>query len=271
MRLGISSYTYVWAVGIAEYPTLPQPMTPEQLLRKAAELGVSVVQIGDNLPLDRLDDRAIDRVWNEALRLGIELEVGTGGIAPAMLGRYLEIAVRLQSKIVRTLPDTHQHHPSPDEVVETLSAIATQYEQAGVTLAIENHDRFPAPVLIDILGRIGSQHVGICLDTANSLSCLETPQMVAEALGPWTVNLHVKDFRYRRPPHLKGFLVEGTPAGQGQLDVPWLLSSLRRHGRDFNAILELWPPPAATIEESVAQEDAWARESVRYLRTLIAE
>lgn len=271
MRLGVSSYTYVWAVGIPGYPTLPQPMTPEQLLHKATELGVRVVQIGDNLPLDRLSEREIERLEIEAPRLGIELEMGTGGIDPAVLDRYLQLAVRLQSKVVRTLLDTREHRPSADEVVATLRTVAPQYERAGVALAIENHDRFPAPKLIDILERVGSPQVGICLDTANSLSCLETPRMVVEALGPWTVNLHIKDFRYRRPPHLKGFLVEGAPAGQGQLDIPWLLSALRRHGRDVNAILELWPPPAATIEESVAQEDAWARESVHYLRTLIVE
>jgi len=29
MRLGISSYTYVWAVGVPSYPTLPKPMSTQ--------------------------------------------------------------------------------------------------------------------------------------------------------------------------------------------------------------------------------------------------
>ena len=110
----------------------------------------------------------------------------------------------------------------------------------------------PARVLVDMLKRIDSPSVGICLDTANSLSCLETPQQVVETLGPWTVNLHIKDFQYVRPTHHKGFLVEGRPAGQGQLDIPAILASLRQTGRAMNAIVELWPPPEATIAASIA-------------------
>jgi 3-oxoisoapionate decarboxylase len=85
-------------------------------------------------------------------------------------------------------------------------------------------------------------------------------------LGRRVVNLHVKDFLARRLPHAKGFLIEGCPAGQGLLDVPGLLAELRARGRDPNAILELWPPP-----EAAAQEDAWAAESVRYLRRFLPD
>lgn len=79
----------------------------------------------------------------------------------------------------------------------------------------------------------------------------------------------MKDFQIFRPTHRKGFVVEGRPAGQGQLNVPWLLAELRAKGRDPNAILELWPPPEATVHESIAKENAWAVESVRYLRQFI--
>ena len=69
-----------------------------------------------------------------------------------------------------------------------------------------------------------------------------------------------------------GFAIEGTPAGQGRLDVPWLLGELKAAtNRDFNAILELWPPPVADIENTVQKEAAWAVESVNYLRTLISD
>ena len=53
--------------------------------------------------------------------------------------------------------------------------------------------------------------------------------------------------------------------------MPWLLTQFRAAGRDPNAILEQWPPPETTIEATIAREKAWARESVIYLRTLIAD
>ncbi|NTW36601.1 MAG: hypothetical protein HGB17_10810, partial [Syntrophobacteraceae bacterium] len=50
MRLGIGSYTFPWAVGMPGHRPA-QPMTALDLLDKATQLGVGVVQICDNLPL----------------------------------------------------------------------------------------------------------------------------------------------------------------------------------------------------------------------------
>jgi sugar phosphate isomerase/epimerase len=66
-------------------------------------------------------------------------------------------------------------------------------------------------------------------------------------------------------------VVEGCPAGQGQLAVRALLAAVRATGREMNAIVELWPPPEPTVAASIAKEDAWARESVRYLRQFIPD
>lgn len=270
MRLGIGSYTYVWAVGVSGYPAPSRPLTATQLLGRADELGVRVVQIADNLPLDALPDRELDALVREAGRRGIALEAGTRGIHPDHLRRYLSLAVRLKSPILRTVIDTPDHEPTPDEVVDLLRSVLPDFARAGVCLAIENHDRFPAAILAGILERVGGS-VGICLDTANSIGCLESLDSLLGRLGQWIVNLHIKDYRIFRPPHQKGFVVEGCPAGQGQLDIAELLSAVRATGRDMNAIVELWPAPESTVLASVAKEETWARESVRYLRQFIPD
>jgi hypothetical protein len=38
-----------------------------------------------------------------------------------------------------------------------------------------------------------------------------------------------------------------------------------------NAVLELWTPRAATLDETIALEAEWAEASVRYLRQLIPD
>jgi sugar phosphate isomerase/epimerase len=81
----------------------------------------------------------------------------------------------------------------------------------------------------------------------------------------------LKDYEIRRLTHLKGFLIEGRPAGQGHLDIPYLLQRLREMGRDPNVIVELWPGPESSTGETIAKEAAWATESVRYLRQYILE
>ncbi len=264
MRLGLGTYACAWAIGVPGYPPR-RPMSASEFLARAAELGLSLVQIADNLPLDRLQAGDLRSLLERAGGLGIGVEVGTRGIRHDHLMRYLDLAVMFGSPILRVVVDTADHRPAPDEVVEMLASAAAEFERAGVVLAVENHDRFPAATLAHIIESVGSTHVGICLDTVNSFGALEAPETVVRSLGRHVVNLHVKDFRIRRASHMMGFVVEGCPAGEGQLDIPWLLGVLSEMGRDPNAILELWPPPEGSLEETIQKEEAWAAASVRHL------
>jgi 3-oxoisoapionate decarboxylase len=268
MRLGISSYTYTWAIGVAGHEP-ESPMNAIRLLRAAAELGVSVVQVADNLPLDRLGAPELEEFRAEARSLGIDVEVGTRGISAAHLRAYLDLARRLDSRVLRIVIDTAACRPTEDEVVSTLAPQLPEFERNGIVLAIENHDRFRAREFARIVERLGASIVGICLDTVNSFGALEGPEVVVETLGPYVLNLHVKDFTIHRASHMMGFSIEGRPAGEGRLDVPWLLDRLARLGRDPNAVLEVWTPPAGDLRATIEREAEWARRSVRYLRTLI--
>jgi sugar phosphate isomerase/epimerase len=268
MKLGIGSYTFAWDVGVPGHEP-DRPMTAADLLDTAQTLGVDVVQIADNLPLHRLAPAEIASLADRAVTCGLDVEVGTRGIAPDHLRAYLGLAVTFDSPILRVVTDTADHQPTEDEIVTTVRSLIPAFEEAGVTLAIENHDRFTSAALVELLERIDSDCVGICLDTVNSFGALEGPVRVVEALGPRTVNLHVKDFTITRASHQMGFAIEGRPAGRGRLDVPWLLNRLRSMDRDVNAILELWTPPEPELADTLAKERAWAAESVAYLRDLI--
>jgi hypothetical protein len=68
---------------------------------------------------------------------------------------------------------------------------------------------------------------------------------------------------------MMGFRVEGRPAGEELLNVPWLLDLLHAQGAECNAILELWPPEQSSLADTIALEQRWARKSIDYLRTLI--
>ena len=270
MKLGLSSYTFTWAVGVPSH--LPaRPLTALGLLERAAHAGVHVVQFADNLPLDALSAVELDTLQAYAEEHAIQVEVGTRGIAPEHLRRYLDLARRFSSPILRVVLDSDDHHPTPEEATALLAPLQAEFLAAGVTLAIENHDRFPCAVLAGVVRCLGVHWVGVCLDTVNSFGALEGPAAVIDTLGPLVVNLHVKDFTIFRASHRMGFSVEGRPAGQGRLDIPRLLQALRPSPRDFNAILELWTPPEATLAETIAKEEDWAEASLAFLRGLIAE
>lgn len=135
-------------------------------------------------------------------------------------------------------------------------------------LGIENHDRFPAATLREMVENAGSDRIGVCLDTANSLGAGEGLDTVLRELGPLTLNLHIKDFHIARVPYLMGFTVEGRPAGAGQLDVPRLLTGFTPFHRCETTVLELWTPPEAEIERTVAKEESWAAQSLAYWKPL---
>ncbi len=246
-------------------------MTAGDLLRKAHALSAEVVQICDNIPLHDLSAAELDNLREYADASDIEIEVGTRGVRPEHLLTYLSIANRLGSQLVRVVVDTDGERPSEEEIIRQIRSVLGEFEQSNVSIAIENHDRFPARSLVSIVEKLKSPNVGICLDTVNSFGALEVPEVVVEALAPLVLSLHVKDFEIRRANHQMGFVIEGTPLGIGRLNVPWLLNRIRSAGRDPNAIIELWTPPEHDLSATLAKEDSWARESLTYLRRITAE
>lgn len=268
MRLGLGSFAYAWAIGVPGHPPV-QPLTALGLLRKAQALGIGLVQFGDNLALSRLPDRELDECLAWAAGNHITIELGTRGLDESNLLTHLDLARRVGAPFVRLVVDAGGDEPSPKEVVQRLRPVVGRYAEAGVALGIENHDRFTARTLAGIIDQLGTERVGVVLDTVNSLGALEGPETVVSTLAPYALNLHVKDFVIERVPSQMGFIVTGCPVGQGRLDVPWVLKQLSGAGRDVNAILELWPPAQSTLEATLVMEQTWAEESVRYLRRLI--
>lgn len=270
MRLGIGSYTYGWAVG-TEQSRPPDALTALGLIGRAKSLGVRIVQLCDNLPADTWEEPALAGIASAAQEAGVAIEVGTSGSSPEHLSRCIGIAARLGSPILRLVVDAPGDHPDSPEVVRRLGRVVGEAERRGVAIAIENHDRFRAKALVGIVRELPPGPVGVCLDTVNSFGALEGPEVVVETLGPYVLNLHLKDFAVVRLPHLQGFTVEGRPLGTGMLDVEWLLARLREFGRDPSAIVELWTPPEPELAETVRKEAAWARQSVTAARRWIAD
>jgi sugar phosphate isomerase/epimerase len=270
MRLGIGSFTFTWAIGVPGHRPA-RPMTALDLLGEAERLGVTVVQVCDNLPLTQLGELELAAFAERARERAIQIELGARGLDPENLRAHLKLAGRFGCSFLRLVIDRPGDEPSPADAVRRLRAILPEFERAGIKLALENHDRFRSRVLAVMIEELGPERVGICLDTVNSFGALEGPEVVVEALGRYTLCLHVKDFTVRRVSHQMGFTVEGCPAGKGYLNVPWLLETLCVSPHAFNAILETWVTPGPSLEETIARERAWTEEGVRYLRTLIGK
>ena len=268
MKLGISSFTYGWGVGVKGHPPR-QPLDEHGLIDKAHELGVGLLQIGDNLPLHEFEAPRLSRLADRAAQENIELEVGVRGLTFERVADYITIARRLNARLIRFVIDDTNYQPSPDLVTAVLREVSPLLK--GLMLGLENHDRFPAKAFRNMIENAGSERVGVCLDTANSLGAGEGIESVATVLGPITVNLHIKDFWIERVPHLMGFNVTGRPAGSGMLKLPALLERLASFNRCHTAVVELWTPPETRLEQTIAKEVAWAAQSMAYLKPLFAK
>ena len=268
MRLGVSSFTFPWAIGGIESDH-PVAMDALDLLERAHLLGADVLQIADNLPIGHLSDGDLQKLKVAADFHSIALEVGTRGIKTEKLDRFLKIAQFLGSPILRVVIDSKGHEPDIAEICDLLKPFATKFKDANIKLAIENHDRLTCAEFNEIIDCVGSDWVGICLDTVNSLGAVEAPNTVIPALAPRAINVHLKDFEIVRTNGQMGFTVRGTALGQGRLDVTGVIAAVGGTSREITAVIELWTPRQESYEETVALENKWALESVEYLRKSI--
>lgn len=263
---GISSYTYTWSVGVPG--SLPRhPWSETDLISKAVELGADCVQIADNLPLHNLSGERLQRLRDLAGDHSVGIEVGARHMNPKNLERYIELAGFFHSPLLRFVIDGEGYQPSVKEVIQVIRTFVPELERKNIVLVIENHDRLKASEFRQIVTSVGSDHVGICLDSVNSMGAGEGIETVTALLAPYTYNFHVKEFVVERHAHKMGFTVHGCPLGKGQLPLSWMLGRLT--GKCRSAILEQWVPPEADIGDTVRKEQQWAKESFNYLKDII--
>ncbi|MCM3626134.1 sugar phosphate isomerase/epimerase [Paenibacillus glycanilyticus] len=263
MKLGISTYSLTWSIGIAGYPAPRNPLSVAQLLDIAYNNHIKLVQIADNLPLHQMSEAELLSIKKYADSLGIEIEIGTRGTDPDHLLLYLRIAELLGSSLCRTLILDKNLTKPLRELQEVLPA----FEQSGVRIAVENHGLHTTKQLASLFDACNHPFIGCCLDTVNSFSALDCPETVIRDLSPYLINLHLKDFDITRIDHQMGFMVLGKPAGYGKLDIEGLLQTVRNRSTDSNAILELWTPYTETVEQTIALERQWFEQSLQYLQT----
>jgi sugar phosphate isomerase/epimerase len=266
LKLGLSSYAYYWAVQTTG-PHQSSPLSAWDLLEKVTALDLEVLQICENLPLIDLAPGDLIGLGEAARRLGVILEVGARGSDVESLIRYLEVTHLLGAHLLRLSPWSGlkvQQRFAIDKLRQVVDQLLPRCREYEVTLAIENYFDLPDQELAAFVQGVKDDHVGVCLDTANSVGLLEKPPRTAELLAPFAVSLHLKDFVVSKP--VMGYVVSGVPLGQGWLDAQAVLDVVSRAGRHPNVLLELWVDPAEDYAATVRKENEWVRQSVDFAR-----
>lgn len=265
MLAGLGSFAFTWGVGVPD-STPARPLTETDLVAEAARLGFDVLQLADNTAVARRSPAELAALARASRASGVRLELGGRGLTAAALDHHLDVAAALDARVLRFVVDTPGHEPSAAELLAVLRGARSALEEADVVLALENHDRFTAAQLAAVVDAVDDPHVGVCLDTVNSIGTGEGLEAVLAILGPRTVNLHVKDFTIVRRPHGMGFEVLGARLGTGMLPLGAVLEAVAGYGDCSTAVLEQWAPGGGSPEAAAARERGWVEESTPVLR-----
>ena len=214
MRLGLETFSYHLAFHFGA-------MDIFRFMQLTGELALDGVQInineGGGLHLGGEDPGRLRDVRAMAAELGLFVEVDSRGTDPEHLTRKLHLCRALGADVLRTYVSVggdlgRELARAPEDLRRVLPLCA----DFGVRIAVENHEYETSSDLLEIVRRVDSPHVGLLVDTGNSMMVWEDPVGAVRAMAPHAVSSHFKDHvvieEAGRP------LIVGVPIGRGSID-----------------------------------------------------
>ena len=165
--------------------------------------------------------------------------------------RNLDLAAALDAPLLRVFAGEMQEGETVDSVfslvVDGLRRMGEEAAERDVTLGVETHDDWTASALMArLMTEVDHPHVGVVWDLHHPYRMTgESPQETLGLLGPYVVNVHVKD----SVPADGGY--EYVLVGEGDVPLHEMLARLEEDGYDGYATLEWekrWHPELAGPE-----------------------
>ena len=269
MELGLDTYSYHLAFGRHPDRKRDGPMTLAKCLNRVRKLGFSVVQV-DPLHFNPEKDRS---AWVNRMAgsLGIKLLASGMSVEPETLKRDIDLASEWGTTVLRTYLGSSYagtRHGADKKTlaraVKTISESLKHAEEAGVTIAIENHCDVTPSDLVTIIETIDHPNVKICLDTGNSMIQLAEPVQTVELLLPHAAMVHVKDLKAIPTPY--GGKLVGTTLGTGDIDFDRIVPLLAKATQVQHMMLEVCMEAVGTDSEMLAREDRTIEHSLEVWR-----
>lgn len=220
---------------------------PLRFLEHARKLGARGVQVGLGIR-DEAGARAIrERAETASMYLEGIAALPHDSAGVDRFAAELRTARQAGASVVRTVMLSGRRYEKFDSAAafrrfaasseHSLRLAAPVAARENIRLAVENHKDWRADELLAILDRAGNDHVGVCLDTGNSVALLEDPMDVIDALAPRSFTTHFKDMGVEE--YREGFLLSEVPLGTGILDLPRAVTTLQKVRSDIRFNIEM--------------------------------
>ena len=247
VAVGLNPYGLAYTVGFQGSGTPrenPHPIGMRGFIALAQEAGVRCIEL-DHRWLTPLSD---DELADVRSSLGPVTRVASFWLAHRR-GETLGDAIRCTSAIGASII---RFHLTPvleggraalgarwTEMVEhataTLVREAPRVADAGLTLAIENHQDFGSEELLELCQTLGD-HVGIVMDTGNPFSVGEDPVAFARRAAERIRHVHLKDYIAQFTG--EGYRLVRCAIGDGCVPFAEILQLLETTGRPLAASIE---------------------------------
>lgn len=225
IRLGIDTYSIRssrWKLG--------------QMLDFAEKQKLDAIQAsaGD---FESFDDAYLKTIRERANRLGLTIEPGFGCISPVSQQwnpkqesptKFLQLGIRVTKALggrsfrvfVGGAPDRAAGTPMKalmESAIQGIRSVRSQALDAGVKIAIENHNDFIARQVKTIIEEAGKDIASSCLDCGNPVMLGEDPLLALETLAPYVTSTHIRDsVIYEHP---RGAAAQWVALGDGCIDL----------------------------------------------------
>jgi sugar phosphate isomerase/epimerase len=229
-------------LGLNSYSLRAMRWTDKQLLDYAVSLKLDGVFLQDSLDPERDKIEHWRDLGSYAKQLDLHVETGIGAVLPRpgapvtaardQLLTGLARAKACGSPLVRCLHASDRSHlpPAPmaeniRNMVDLLKSVQSNFQDAGVKIAIENHKDLQAWEMREVIEGAGKDWVGSYLDSGNPVFVVEDPLVTLEVLGSYALCVHLRDSAiYERP---RGAMVQWVPLGEGNVDFSAFVAKLR--------------------------------------------
>lgn len=216
-----------------------------EFLEHCNKLGAAGIQT----PLTSLDRAYLDKVKARIQETGMYLEV-VAQLPKVNMDQFVAVAgaakhtgaqcirvTALSGRRYETFATLEEWRRFAADSKAAIARAVPVVDKLRMPMALENHKDWTLSEMTAILKSYSSEYFGALLDTGNNISLLDDPVEVVEKLAPFALSTHIKDMGVDN--YADGFLLAEVPIGSGMLDIPGLVSTIRKARPKVNLVLEM--------------------------------